>query len=433
MRHWASENPSEVKWLGGMVGVFLLVALLPFGTPRLDQAILEGFALLHWYAREHVILCLLPALVIAGAIAVFVQRQAILRYLGPRAPKPAAYTMASLSGGLLAVCSCTILPLFGGIYRRGAGLGPAITFLYAGPAINVLAVVLTAKVLGFELGLARALGAILFGVVIGLIMHGIYRREERARAEQAPGFLEQAGEERSLGDIAALFGLLVAILIFANWSSGPLATWRWLLTALAGAALALLLVRRFGWHWPPLAVTAALTALLALLAPQWPELAFSAALIGLALAATTQPGEGQEWLEQSWMFAKLILPLLLVGVLLAGLLLGRPGEEGLIPSGWVAAAVGGNGLLATFFAALAGALMYFATLTEVPIVQGLVGAGMGQGPALALLLAGPALSLPNLLVIRSIIGTEKSLVYAGLVVVMATLTGYLYGSFYVGM
>ncbi|MBU0501170.1 MAG: permease [Gammaproteobacteria bacterium] len=439
LRQSLRDNPAEIRWLAGIFGLFLLTFFLPVGTPRFDNAVLEGLALLHWYAREHVILCLIPAFFIAGAIAVFVSRDAVMKYLGPGANKIAAYGVASVSGSILAVCSCTVLPLFGGIYRRGAGLGPAVAFLYAGPAINVLALVLTAKVLGVELGIARALGAVAFSLVIGGIMHGLYRREEAARAGAQKGFAPGDDAGRPLGETAVFFALLIAVLVFANWAAASpeeSAFWhgvyaaKWPLTALAAFGLAGLLIFRWHWRWQPLAATAALVALLAGLFPQYPELAFAAGLLGLTLAASAEPNEGEEWLGQSWGFAKLILPLLLGGVLLAGFLLGRPGHEGIIPSAWVNAAVGGNGLGANFLAALAGAFMYFATLTEVPIVQGLMGAGMGKGPALALLLAGPALSLPSILVIRSILGTEKTLVYCALVVVMATISGLLFGTFY---
>ncbi len=433
------DYPLEFKWLGGIVAVFLLVFFMPVGAARFDNAILEGLALLNWYAREHVMLCLVPAFFIAGAIAVFVSQDAVMKYLGPAAHKAAAYGVASVSGSILAVCSCTVLPLFGGIYRRGAGLGPAIAFLYSGPAINVLAIVLTAKILGVELGVARAVGAVSFALVIGLIMHWIYRREEQTRAANQKGFAPGADQGRPLGDTAAFFALQVAVLVFANWAPASaedsavwhaIFAWKWPLTALAGLGLAGLLVWRWQWRWPPLAATAAAVAVLSILIPQHPELAFSVGLIGLTLAAATRPGDGEEWLGQTWSFAKLILPLLLGGVLLAGFLLGRPGHEGIIPSEWVGAAVGGNSLAANVLAALVGAFMYFATLTEVPIVQGLLGAGMGKGPALALLLAGPALSLPNMLVIRGILGTQKTLVYCALVVVMATLSGVLFGTFY---
>lgn len=427
----ARENPEQVRWLGAVVGIFLLIYFLPAGTARFDNAVLEGIRLTHWYAQEHVILCLLPAFVIAGAMATYLSQGAVMRYLGPSAPKPVAFGMASVSGTLLAVCSCTVLPLFGGIYRRGAGLGPAVAFLYSGPAINIMAIVVTAKVLGFELGLARALGAIVFAVVIGVIMHLIYRREEQARAKaNARGF---EGElSRPLGQVAVFFGLMVGILVFANWAVADSPTWmaihgwKWQITAVLAGLFALLLIRRWGWPLHQVAVLAGAVVLAALLAPGVPELAFAVGIIGLMLIATLRD-EDREWAEQSWDFTKQIMPLLLVGVFVAGLLLGRPGEEGLIPSEWVVLAVGDNSFRSTFLASLLGGFMYFSTLTEVPIVQGLIGNGMGKGPALALLLAGPALSLPNMLVIRTIMGTQKTLVYCALVVVMATFTGYLYG------
>jgi len=433
------EHPAEYKWLAGISAVFLTVFFMPAGTARFDNAVLEGLALLRWYAREHVILCLVPAFFIAGAIAIFISQNAVMKYLGPTAHKAAAYGVASVSGSVLAVCSCTVLPLFGGIYRRGAGLGPAIAFLYSGPAINVLAIVLTARILGVELGAARAAGAISFALVIGLIMHLLYHREEQARTTTQKSFTLDEEESRPLGETALFFALMIAVLVFANWAPAraedsmiwhTVFTWKWPLTALASTGLAGLLVWRWGWQWQPFAATAAVVVILAGLIPEHPELAFTASLTGLTLAAAARPGDGEEWLGQTWSFAKLILPLLLGGVLLAGFLLGRPGYEGVIPSEWISAAVGGNSLLANVLAALVGALMYFATLTEIPIVQGLLGAGMGKGPALALLLAGPALSLPNMLVIRSIIGTQKTLVYCALVVVMATFTGWVFGAFY---
>ncbi len=439
LRAALQEHPTEFQWLAGIVAVFLLAFFMPVGTARFDNAILEGLALLNWYAREHVMLCLVPAFFIAGAIAVFISQDAVMKYLGPAAHKVAAYGVASVSGSILAVCSCTVLPLFGGIYRRGAGLGPAIAFLYSGPAINVLAIVLTAKILGVELGVARAVGAVSFALVIGLIMHWIYRREEQTRAANQKGFALGTDQGRPLAETATFFALMVAVLVFANWAPASaedsavwhgIFAWKWPLTSLAGVGLAGLLVWRWRWHWQPLTITAAAVAFLAGLVPQHPELAFSAGLIGLTLTAALQPDDGAEWLNQTWSFAKLIMPLLLGGVLLAGFLLGRPGHQGIIPSEWVSVAVGGNSLGANFLAALAGAFMYFATLTEVPIVQGLIGAGMGKGPALALLLAGPALSLPSMLVIRGILGTQKTVVYCGLVVVMATFTGWVFGLFY---
>jgi hypothetical protein len=423
---------SELKWMTGLAAAFLAFYFLPVGTARFDGALVEAFQLARWYAREHVLLCLVPAFFIAGAIGVFVSQASVMRYLGPTAPRPLAYGVASVSGTVLAVCSCTVLPLFGGIYKRGAGLGPAAAFLYSGPAINALAIILTARVLGFELGVARAVGAVLFSLLVGLAMAWLYRREERERAA-AQASLPMPEPRLTLARQAVFFALLVAILVFANWAPAESGTWaavfaaKWWLTAVSGALLLVVLVAWLGLApWKGAAVALAV-AVAAVIASGHPAVPFSVGFAALAAAVAGDEGELGEWLAATWGFAKQILPLLLGGVLVAGLLLGRPGHEGLIPSAWVAGAVGGNSLGANLFAAVAGAFMYFATLTEVPILQGLLGSGMGQGPALTLLLAGPALSLPAMLVLRSFLGWKKTAVFVTLVVVMATATGLLYG------
>jgi uncharacterized membrane protein YraQ (UPF0718 family) len=432
------EWKTEWRPLAWMTAAFALVYWLPVGVPRFDGAVNEALALTRWYAREHVLLCLVPAFFIAGAIASFVSQAAVIKYLGPRAPKAVAYGVASVSGTVLAVCSCTVLPLFAGIHQMGAGLGPATAFLYSGPAINVLAIVLTASVLGIKLGAARAAGAVAFALVVGGLMALLFRRSEQDRVEAAMALPEPEGV-RPLGQTAAFFAALVAILVFANWArpDDPTGVWygiwraKWWLTSAGAVALGVILVRWYSLAaWKAIAI-AAPAAILALVRPGHPELAFTAGVIGLAVATAREQGELGVWFASSWGYAKQILPLLLGGVLVAGLLLGRPGHEGLIPSGWVESAVGGNGISATLFASVAGAFMYFATLTEVPILQGLIGAGMGAGPSLALLLAGPALSLPNMIVIASVIGWRKTSVYIGLVVVMATVTGLIYGHVFV--
>jgi uncharacterized protein len=427
----------EWKALAFMVGIFLLFYFLPVEWQRFQTAAFEALALARWYAQEHVILCLLPAFFIAGGIAVFVSQGSVMKYLGPAANKACAYGVASCSGTILAVCSCTILPLFAGIYRMGAGLGPATAFLYAGPAINILAIILTARILGPELGIARAVGAIVFSVVIGLIMHLVYAREEKDKALKAAAMLTPE-PTRPLWQNVLFFGSMIGVLVFANWGQPdePFGFWfhvyrsKWILTSLFAVLLAFTLAKWFGLTWWKLALGGLPALVLALAFPAHPNIAFAAGVVGLSVITSTREGEPGEWFEQSWGFAKQILPLLLFGVLIAGLLLGRPGEEGLIPSAWVSTAVGGNSLLSNFVASFAGAFMYFATLTEVPILQGLIGSGMGKGPALALLLAGPALSLPNMLVIRSIMGTQKTVVFVSLVVVMATVSGVLYGTFF---
>jgi hypothetical protein len=428
---------SEWKPLAIIVAVFLAAFHLPTGAPRFDNAVTESFQLIRWYAREHVILCLIPAFFIAGAIGVFVRQESVMRYLGAKANKVLAYGVASVSGTVLAVCSCTVLPLFAGIYRMGAGLGPASAFLYSGPAINVLAIVLTARILGIELGAARAIGAVVFSILVGLGMHFVFRREENQRADDPVG-APLPEEYRPLWKTVIYFALMIAILVFANWGrpAAESGFWygvyeaKWWITGAAAILLAAVLVK---WLDAPLwktAVAAAPTVLLAFLFPDAPLLSFGVGAIGLSVMLSTSTGELHDWFDSTWGFAKQILPLLLGGVLVAGLLLGRPGHEGVIPSHWVSDSVGGNSLWANLFASVAGAFMYFATLTEVPILQGLLGSGMGQGPALALLLAGPALSLPSMLVLNSIMGFKKTFVFVMLVIVMATITGLIYGSFF---
>lgn len=452
------ERPSTWREEGGKLAaglaVFAIAFLLPVDWPRFMGGVHEALALTRSYAQEHVLLCLVPAFFIAGAIAAFVSQAAVMKYLGPKASKPLAYGVASVSGTVLAVCSCTVLPLFAGIWRRGAGLGPATAFLYSGPAINVLAIVLTATVLGPEIGLARAVGAVAFSVVIGLAMHGIYRREEGERAASQVFLPEE--ETRPLSQTVLSFASMIGILVFANWGR-PAAeqglwyaiwSWKWVITSGFGLAFAAALVAWFGVPARRAATVVAATAAAWVLArfwliPAWGTLLpaalpwsalipFTVATVGLSalLSSGERTDEADEWFTQSWGFAKQIAPLLLVGVLVAGFLLGRPGHEGLIPNAWISGLVGGNSLPANLFAAVAGAFMYFATLTEVPIVQGLIGSGMGRGPALALLLAGPALSLPSMLVLRSVMGAQKTAVYVSLVVVMATLSGLAFGTFF---
>ena len=433
-------NPTarhELKIFGLLAAAFAVIYFLPVGQPRFDAAVTEALELTKWYAREHVVLCLLPAFWIAGAIAAFVSQASVMRFLGPKAPKPLAYGVGSVSGTILAVCSCTVLPLFAGIYRMGAGIGPATAFLYSGPAINVLAIVMTAKVLGAQLGAARAIGAVAFSVIIGLAMALIFRAEEQQKVAAAFA-LPEPDKGRPLWQTAAFFAVLVGILIFANWGAASQTTGffaavfsvKWLLTSLLGAVLALLLWRWFKLDPKRIAVVAAATAAVAVALPGHPTWPFLVATLGLAWLTAGREDEAGEWFNQAWSYTKQIVPLLLGGVLVAGFVFGRPGHEALIPSSWISGLVGGNSVGANLFASVAGAFMYFATLTEVPILQGLIGSGMGSGPALALLLAGPALSLPAMLVLNSMIGFKKTATYVVLVVVMATITGCAYGHWF---
>jgi hypothetical protein len=427
----------EWKKLALMASIFLAFYYLPIEVERFRNAITESLHLVKWYAREHVLLCLIPAFFIAGAISVFISSGSVMKYLGAKANKILAYGVASVSGGVLAVCSCTVLPLFSGIYRMGAGLGPATAFLYSGPAINVLAIILTARVLGIEMGIARAVGAIVFSIIIGLLMHFIYRKEELTRSAGQMN-VQQEEEGRNLLQQILYFASMIGILVFANWGepAEQAGLWyqvysaKWIITGVFAAGLGVMLYLWFDLKWWKMLTVAAATMVTTLVLPDSPQLVFVVGVIGVSIITSTSKGECSDWFESSWDFAKQILPLLFFGVLVAGLLLGRVGNEGLIPSGWIQTSVGGNSLRANFFASIAGAFMYFATLTEVPILQGLLGAGMGKGPGLALLLAGPALSLPNMLVIRSVIGTGKTIVFIVLVVVMATISGMLFGMFF---
>jgi len=379
-----------------LVIVFLAAYYIPFSNPKVQGAVIESFAMLQEYAREHILFCLVPAFFIAGAIAVFVNQAAVMKYFGAQAKKWLSYSVASVSGTILAVCSCTVLPLFAGIYSRGAGIGPATAFLYSGPAINVLALILTARILGWQMGLARAVGAVVFAFVVGGLMALIFRKDELKREEAAYAAMPEIESEGRKGWQQLLYFLtMVLLLIFAAWGKPkePVGFWNAVYSVhwyLAGASLLALIVMLIFWF---------------------------------------QKDELRDWVYSTWGFSKQILPLLFVGVIAAGFLMGRPeSEAGIIPSRYISALVGGNSLFANFLASIVGALMYFATLTEVPILQGLLGSGMGQGPALALLLAGPALSLPNMLVIRSVIGTKKTLMFVGLVVIMATITGMIFGA-----
>ncbi len=446
------ETKNELKILFWIIVVFGLAFFLPIESARFNTAIAATFDLVKWYAREHVILCLLPAFFIAGVISIFVSQAAVLRYFGANAKKWLAYTVASVSGTILAVCSCTILPLFSSIHKRGAGLGPAIAFLYSGPAINILAIILTARILGFEMGLARTIGAVVFSVVIGLIMSVVYKKEENAKKE-AQMNIELQPEKRPMWQTSFHFFTLVLILVFANWgspaesdtSSGWYYIWhyKWYITGFFALFLgySLIMILKINWTWVLLSAVAIVVSAVisnifiedAKLSPLVPMIV---GIIVLSIITLKDKGDedNSEWTISSWGFAKQILPLLAVGVITAGFLLGSTHDgktiAGVIPNEWILWLVGGNSVFSNFFASIVGAFMYFATLTEVPILQGLIASGMGKGPALALLLAGPSLSLPNMLVIRGVLGNQKTIVYVALVVVMATGSGLFYGALF---
>lgn len=445
------DTKKELKILFWMVAVFAAVFFMPLGNERFMTAIDATLDLSKWYAQEHVVLCLLPAFFIAGVIAVFVSQGSVLKYFGANAKKWLSYTVAAVSGGILAVCSCTILPLFTSIYKRGAGLGPAIAFLYSGPAISILSIILTARILGFEMGVARIIGAILFAVVIGLAMSFIFRKEEKAKKEQQMNIVPPP-EKRPMSQTSFHFFTLVLILVFANWGA-PAASdtglwsyifaYKWYVTGALSLLLCWSLIRILKLRAIWVLLGAAATLLSAFLAgafisntklvPLVPMIVGITAL-SIILLSDKRDDENREWALSSWGFAKQILPLLAIGVVTAGFLLGSTHDNtsiaGVIPNSWIEWAVGGNSILSNFFASFTGAFMYFATLTEVPIIQGLLASGMGKGPALALLLAGPSLSLPNMLVIRGVMGTKKTIIYVALVIVMATISGFIFGNFF---
>ncbi len=426
----------EYKIFLWILGFFLFAYFMPIEDESFSGAILAAFDLAKWYAQEHVLLCLIPAFFIAGVIAVFISQTAVIKYFGANAKKLVAYSVASVSGTILAVCSCTILPLFSSIHKRGAGLGPAIAFLYSGPAINILAIILTARILGLELGIARIIGAVVFSIVIGLIMSFIYRKEEKEKSD-AQITIADMPDERPMWQTAIHFFILVAILVFVNWGKPDAAEgfWffmfanKWFITGVFGLAFALsmIFIIKVKGLYVLLGTSAVLIS--AFFFFHSPTIPFIVAIIATTLTLTFSEDEPNQWLGETWGFTKQIMPLLAAGVLIAGFLLGSGNNNnGVIPNEWIANLVGGNSLFSNFFASITGAFMYFATLTEIPILQGLMSSGMGKGPALALLLAGPALSLPNMLVIRGVIGTQKTVVYVLLVVVMATISGLIYGS-----
>ena len=358
-----------------IVLVFGILYFVPSQTDWFRTSILSAFDLLHDYAQKHVLTCLVPALFIAGAIAVFVKKEAVLKYLGHKSKKIVSYSIASVSGAILAVCSCTILPLFAGIRKRGAGLGPAITFLFAGPAINIAAIFLTMSVLGYEIGLARAIAAITLSIIVGLTMAFIFRE----KAEQG-GLVMGESKETKISEkiLFIFFGLMIAILVVNGLNIDKLLKY----ALMFSFAIATILLVVFKFH-----------------------------------KETTG-----EWLSETWGFSKMLLPLLFIGVFIAGFIMP------LLPESLIQGLVGNNTVLGNLIASVFGAFMYFSTLTEIPILQALIAKGMASGPALALLLAGPSLSLPNMLVIRKVLGTKKTAVYVLLVIIYSTIAGLIFGA-----
>jgi len=368
------------------LSVFLIVYFLPVGNLRFNNALINSIGMLNNYFREHFLFGLFPAMFIAGALSVFLKSSEVIKYMGAKANKIVAYCFASVSGFLLSVCSCTVMPLFAGIYKMGAGLGPAVTFLFAGPAINLVAITMTTSVLGFKMGAARTVAAISFSFLAGIIMAFLFRKEEVKRIQNISAACESSGAAKPAYVNAMFFTSMITLLIFLTWHNK-----NFLIIAIgiiAAATLIYVLLKHF------------------------------------------KKDDYSAWMISTFEYIKKQMPLLTIGILLSGFFLGFEGKDGIIPSSWISSVVGGNGLLATFISSFLGSFMYFCTLVEVPIVQGFMNNGMGEGPALALLLSGPAVSLPNMLLIRSVMGTKKTITYISIVVILATMTGYVFGNLF---
>ena len=357
-----------------LVIIFGILYFVPTNVDWFRTSIFSAFDLLHDYARQHVLTCLVPALFIAGAIAVFIQKDKVMKYMGHEAKKYVSYGIASVSGAILAVCSCTILPLFAGIRKRGAGLGPAITFLFSGPAINIAAMFLTISVLGIKIGLARIVTAVLLSILLGISMALIFRE----KVDKKKLLIMESKEARLSRNVMLLFfGLMIGVLVVNGLQIDKIA--KYSIMGLFTIVVVALVLIKFKDH------------------------------------------VAQKWLNETWTFSKMLLPLLFIGVFIAGFIMP------LLPQTLIENLVGQNTILGNVIAAIFGAFMYFSTLTEIPILQALIAKGMHAGPALALLLAGPSLSLPNMLVVRKVLGTKKTAVYVLLVIVYATIAGLLFG------
>ena len=386
---------NEIKIFLILIVMFLFGYFVPFENEIIKRSFNEAFLMFQDYTHQHILTCLIPAFFIAGAISVFLSQASVIKYLGAQSKVWVSYSVASVSGTILAVCSCTVLPLFAGIYKKGAGLGPATAFLYSGPAINILAIILTFKIFGVEMGTARIIGAVCFAVIIGIIMGFLFRKEDKERLSD-PSFGQTIQvDEISLGKRLVHFVSLILLLIFASWGkpeNDPTGFYTFM----------------FDYKWY---IAGFFLLIIILVSIFW----FS-------------KDQVKNWGESTWDFTKKVMPYLFAGVLVAGFLMGRPGHDALIPSNWIITFVGDNSIISNLISTIFAAFMYFATLTEVPIVQSLMGSGMAKGPALALFLAGPAVSLPNMLVVRSILGTKKTLVYVLLTIILSTIAGWIYGN-----
>lgn len=361
-----------IFWIAVLFAIFFFI---PYNSSWFNNSVLGGIDLLNEYAKKHVLTCLVPAFFIAGAIAVFIKKEKVMKYLGHEAKKYISYSVASVSGAILAVCSCTILPIFAGIRKRGAGLGPAITFLFSGPAINIAAMFLTISVLGIKIGLARIVFAILLSILVGLTMALIFK--EKIEKEK---LIIQETEESKISErvLVLFFGLMIGVLVVNGLQIDKIL--KYSIMGIFTMGVIFLVLWKFHDHI------------------------------------------AKKWLNETWNFSKMLLPLLFIGVFIAGFIMP------LLPQSLIESLVGQNTILGNIVASIFGAFMYFSTLTEIPILQALIAKGMHSGPALALLLAGPSLSLPNMLVVRKVLGTKKTAIYISLVVVYSTIAGLIFGN-----
>ncbi len=423
-----------------MAGVFVAAYFMPLSEGgAFSRAILEGFRLLQWYVRNHTLACVLPAMFIAGAIITFLSQGSVMRHLGPKSNKVLAYGVASVSGVILAVCSCSVLPVFAGIYTMGAGLGPASAFLYSGPAINILAIFLTARVLGIPIGAGRAVGAVFFAVIIGAMMAVIFRRSEGERFAGAADLAAPEAPRRPLWKTSCFLAAMVAFLVFSDWyNPGDVVVHRADGTKFAAVQLQEMrheVVFQLSEPWggktagekvtlPKASIASveeAKTWVIAINHQKWVLAGLMGALVLLMVWRWFERDELNLWMSNTWDFAKTLVPLLFGGVFVVGVV------GALLPEAYVAGFVGDNSLRSNLVASVIGAFWYFATLTEIPICEALRRLGMHNGPLMALLLAGPALSLPSMLVIGKVVGARKTAVFVLLVVVMATVTGTWFG------
>lgn len=430
----------------------------------LNGLIWSGWTSLLDYLAAHVLLCLVPAFVIAGFISAMLPKETITRYLGPKASRWISYPAAAVGGFILAVCSCTILPLFAGIWKRGAGLGVAITFLFVGPAVNILAIAYTGAAIGMDIAIGRIVLSIVFGIGIGMLMAWIFRAEEEERAVKMvdSGIFEEKAEVKPA--IWILFVLLLAVLITGTlqvefltneWisigvpfevSANTLTSLERFNLTLQGACLIILLVligitsylglenvlEKFNkWTYTSIGLTA-MTLLLA--APKVTNHSLRVGLtgrffaeivllsvIGVTASLKFERSEIAGWLWETWKFVKQIFPLLVVGVFLAGIF------KVILPEEWVRSLAGQNTIWANLIGVLFGVFMYFPTLVEVPIARMFLELGMHRGPLLAYLLADPELSLQSILVTGKILGRRKTVAYVTLVTIFSTISGYIFG------